>query len=170
MGRKKAIQVDIEALSAQMKATEDKDEYRRLQCLWFRVTCPDMTIPEIGEATGFGPDRVDALFRAYRKCGDFSFAVDTRGGRRHQNLTWAEEDEFLNSFRERAATGSLVSTAEIKAAYEKRVGHKVPDSTITRMLKRQGWHKIEPYQRHPKGNPETQKNLKKPLPKKFQPH
>lgn len=160
MGRKKAFHVDLEALSARMKATVDKDEYRRLQCLWLRVTSPEMTVAEIAKATGFCKKRVESLFHAYQRAGDFSFAVDGRGGRYHENLSREEEVKFLDSFRDQAASGQLVSSCEIKAAYEEQVGHRVPDSTISRLFKRHKWRKLVPYQRHPKGDPDAQKEFK----------
>ena len=54
MGRKKELTIDKAALSARMMATEDKDEYRRLLCLWLRATSPEMALAEIGNVTGFG--------------------------------------------------------------------------------------------------------------------
>lgn len=160
MGRKIALQVDLAALAVRMKATANKDEYRRLQCLWLRATCPKMTIPQIGQATGFSEGWVNQLLRAYRISGDFSFALDERGGRYHQNLTLEAETAFLASFHGDAATASLVCTAEIKTAYEKQVGHCVPNSTVSRILDRHEWGKVVPYNFHPDGDPDEQKKFK----------
>lgn len=160
MGRKKEIIVDKDALSARMTATSDKNEYRRLQCLWFRVARPEMTTADIALATGFSRRRVEDLLEAYRRSGDFSFAADRRGGRYHQNLTVAEETNLLDSFRTQAESATLVCAAEIKAAYEKQVGHRVPDSTVSRLLDRHEWRKVAPYERHPKGDPDVRKEFK----------
>lgn len=161
MGRKRIpLVVNLEALSARMKATEDKDEYRRLQCLHLWATRPEMSVDKIGQTIGFGSDNVERLIRSYRKSGDLSFAVDKRGGRHNENMTLAEEQAFLASFETQASAASLVCAADIKAAYEQRVGHPVADSVISRLLVRNGWHKVAPYLRHPKGDPKAQQEFR----------
>ena len=50
---------------------------------------------------------------------------------------------------------------EIKKAYEAKVGKEVAESTIYRLIARQGFRKIVPYKRHPKADVEEQEAFKK---------
>jgi transposase len=71
------------------------------------------------------------------------------GGRRHSFMTFEEEKEFLSGFTEKARAGELVIVASISEAFEQKVGKEVPLSTITRLLDRHRWRKLEPEPRHP---------------------
>ena len=88
------------------------------------------------------------------------------GGRRRQNMTPEEEAAFLAPFFEQAKHGGILVVAPVKAAYEKALGRKVPDSTVYRLLARHGWRKIAPRPRHPKGDPQAQEAWKKNSPKR----
>jgi len=72
------------------------------------------------------------------------------GGRRRENMTVEEEEEFLEQFREKAEAGQVVEVGEIKRAYEKRVGHQIGSGQIYCVLHKHGWRKIKPRSRHPK--------------------
>ena len=54
--------------------------------------------------------------------------------------------------------------SEIRAAYERAVGHPVPKSTVYRMLARQGWRKLAPRPRHPRSDIQAQEAWKKNSP------
>jgi hypothetical protein len=62
------------------------------------------------------------------------------GGRRRQNLSFAEEKRFLNTFKNRGRYGQAIALKSIWQAYEAMLGRSVPDSTIYRLLQRHGWH------------------------------
>ncbi len=51
--------------------------------------------------------------------------------------------------------------SDIKAAYEAKIGRKVPKSTVYRMLERHGWRKIALRPHHPKTDPLAQESFKK---------
>jgi transposase len=79
-------------------------------------------------------------------------------------MSFEEEAAILAPYREKAEKGQLVETSEIKASYEKAVGHTIGGSQIYYVLKRHGWRKVMPRSRHPKKAPEevieTSKKLK----------
>jgi transposase len=52
-----------------------------------------------------------------------------------------QERAFLQPFVARAAQGEVATAMEIHRTFEEPVGHAVDDSTIYRLLKRQGWKK-----------------------------
>ncbi len=56
------------------------------------------------------------------------------GGRRRQNMSVEDEAALLAPFVSEAERGGVLVVAPIKAAYEKAVGHSVPDSTVYRLL------------------------------------
>ena len=57
----------------------------------------------------------------------------------------------------------MLIVSSIHRDYEQEIGHKVPPSTIYRMLERHGWRKIVPRPSHPKADPESQASFKKTL-------
>ena len=75
-------------------------------------------------------------------------------------MTIQEERELLMPFFERAKNGELTTIAQIKQEFEKRVGHKVHETTIYRLLKRHEWRKLVPRPFHPKANKEEQRFFK----------
>lgn len=95
-------------------------------------------------------------------------ARENWGGRRHSYLSEEEENKFILPFAEKAKTGELVITASIGAAFEQKIGKKVPLSTISRLLARHQWRKLEPEPCHPKEDKAAQEEFKKKaLPKKW---
>jgi transposase len=84
-----------------------------------------------------------------------------KGGRRRFYLSWNEEALFLESFKQAALTGHIATAAEIKAALERRIGHKVHKTTVYRLLKRQGWRKVVPRPFHVDADKEEQEAFKK---------
>lgn len=87
------------------------------------------------------------------------------GGRRHENMKFEEEAEFLEQYRKRAEAGQIIEVSEIKAAYEAIVGHSRSHGQIYSVLKRHGWRKIKPRSRHPKKASEEAINASKKLSK-----
>jgi transposase len=54
-----------------------------------------------------------------------------------------------------------VQVAQVRSAYEQRVGHPVAARTIYRLLDRHGWRKVVPRARHPKADVAAQAAFKK---------
>jgi len=67
----------------------------------------------------------------------------------------------LKPFFERAAKGEMATCAEIHAASEARLDGSVDESTVYRLLARQGWRKVIPRPKHPKAEKEKQERFKK---------
>jgi Winged helix-turn helix len=72
-----------------------------------------------------------------------------------------ERNTHLEPFLFGAQRGQILVVTDIKAAYEAKVGRKVPKSTVYRMLERHGWRKIAPRPHHPKTDPLAQEAFKK---------
>lgn len=56
-------------------------------------------------------------------------------------MSFEEEKLFLSPFFSQADQDGKMPVSELKELYEKRIGLRVPKSTIYRLLKRHGWNK-----------------------------
>jgi hypothetical protein len=101
----------------------------------------------------------------YLKEGESVLETTKRGGRYRANMTADEERLFLSSVLEKSSRGEILVVSEIKEAYEKVIGHRVPKSRIYRIVARHGWIKIAPHPHHPKGDMVLQEEFKKNSPK-----
>jgi len=62
-----------------------------------------------------------------------------KGGRRHQNLTFKEEEKVLAPLQAAAQTGKMITAGSVKTRYETHVGHALPDSTVYWLQARHQW-------------------------------
>ena len=143
-----------------LRFTSSLDEYRRIQSILFRSKY-GYGAPEISRITGLKPQTVRNIHAAYRKDGEIALQVTGRGGRRKSYLTPEEEDVFLRTFSKDGQLGNIVEVSEIHQSFEKQIGRQVPRSTISRLLHRHGWRKLEPRPKHPKGSQEAIERFKK---------
>ena len=104
---------------------------------------------KIAEKTGFGKQYITDLVVEYKRVGLAEFSKKQYKGN-HRNMSFAEEEAFLSQYKERAEQGQIVETSEMKAAYEKQVGHSIGGGQIYRLLKRHHWRKVKPRSQHPK--------------------
>jgi transposase len=136
---------------AQKQVRDASDVYGIRKCLAIllvnKLRC---TLEEAGDLLGVSAPTVKRLRREFQcsSAGEKSMREDW-GGRRNSFMTLAEEEEFLSGLTEKAKAGELVIIASVREAFEQRVGQEVPSSTITRLLDRHRWRKLEPEPRHP---------------------
>lgn len=92
---------------------------------------------------GVGRNQVCVLRRQLRSpdVESSSGEQERRGGRRQELLSLQEETQFLQGWIDQAKEGAALAVAPIHAAFEKKVGKRVPKSTIYRMLGRHGWRR-----------------------------
>jgi len=162
MGRRPYFSAEvIDGAREVARKTRDADELRRAMSVVLSGVM-GLTLPRVGEMIGRSRAtvaRFDAEFRAW-----LSGRQDKEknwGGRRRAYLTFEEEKEFLSGFFEVASGGGILVVSEVRTALEKRLGHKVAETTVYRMLGRHGWQKIVPRRRHPKANKSAQEGFKK---------
>ncbi len=93
----------------------------------------------------------------------------TAGGRKRQNMTLQEEQEFLAPFLEQAATGGVLVVGQVKAALDKRLGREVALASAYNLLHRHNWRKLAPDKSHPQSDPLAQEEWKKNSPKRSLP-
>ena len=104
---------------------------------------------EISHITGYHIDYIPKLISQYRD-GGIEAIIGNHYHGNHRNITVEEEMEILRPFQEKASLGQLVEVKEIKAAYERAVGHKISSGQIYYVLKRHNWRKVMPRSKHPK--------------------
>ena len=150
----------VESLSERLKQAQGKSEFQRVQCIWLRASL-GLSASQVAVAIGWHPNSVKKLQSEYLRKGESVLEVSKSGGRRHENMSIEQEKAFLAPFFDRAKHGGMIVANEIKAAYEKQVGHKVPKSTVYRMLDRHGWRKIVPRPRHPQKDSSKEEEFKK---------
>ena len=149
-----------EELVQLLKHSKSKTQFQRIQCVWLRAAL-DLSAAQIATAIGWQPGSVRQLHARYLNEGGSALIGPGRGGRRNAYLTLEEEDHFLSQFIQRAADGGMLVVSEIKAAFEAKIGRKVPKSTVYRVLARHGWRKITPRPHHPKSDEAVQEAFKK---------
>src|SRR5450759_257678 len=106
----------------------------------------------------FSPNRAHM---AYDHGGRKALKTKPSGGRKRENMTLAEEKALLDRFAKAAGAGEMLNIHDIKAAYEKAIGHETSNSTIYNLLARHGWRKLMPRPFHPKRNIAAQNAFKK---------
>lgn len=138
---------DLEIIKTARKINKDKQVERRLKAIELRIA--GKKAKEIAAITEFHPAYITQLMTKYRNGGIEAITGNHYGGNR-RNMSFEEEANLLEPFRQRASQGQLVEVSEIKAVYEEAVGHTIGGSQIYYVLRRHGWRKVMPRSRHPK--------------------
>lgn len=149
-----------DSLGRLLKESKSKWEFQRVQCVWMRAEL-GLGAEDIAKAVGWNPGYVRQVQARFLREGETSLKIVGRGGRYHENLSIEQEEKLLEPFLPGAQRGQVLVVSDIKAAYEARIGRKVPKSTVYRMLERHGWRKIAPRPHHPKTDPLAQEAFKK---------
>ena len=128
------------------KGNRDKNVERRLKALILRAN--GSTNEQVGEICDYHPSYVSELVSKY--CGNgLAAIVENHYPGNRRNMSFAEEEAFLEPFRKAAEAGQIVEVGAIKAAYEEKVGHNIGGSQIYYVLARHGWRKLMPRSKHP---------------------
>ncbi len=109
-----------------------------------------MTQPLIAAAMGVSLSTVNRAHMAYDHGGIKALQPKPSGGRQRENMTLEEEKALLADFAKTAGAGEMLNIHDLKAAYEKAIGHQTSKSTIYNLLSRHGWRKLMPRPFHPK--------------------
>ena len=162
MARKASLDRSVVQVALKgLKRAKTVSELRRAQAVAF----PDrfgVDLQRTGEMIGKSRTSVARLRREFVAWArGKELPSENWGGRRRQNMTRDEEARIVAPFFHTAKKGGILTVSPIREAYEQAVGHRVPDSTIYRILARHGWRKLAPDRRHPKADPSAQEAFKK---------
>lgn len=133
-------------IEAARKKNKNKNVEKRLMALSLRAD--GKTHREIAEMTGFNVRYVGDLVENYCKNGLEAITGNHYKGNR-RNMSYKEEEEFLEQYQKQAADGQIIDTGVIRKAYEEKVGHSIGGSQIYYVLRRHGWRKVMPRSKHP---------------------
>ena len=118
------------------------------------------TNKEISEVTGYNPQRITEIVSQYIKEGMDSL-IGNKYTSNNRRMSFEEETQFLEQFREEAESGLLISVKKILEKYEEVTGKASNTSTIYKLLKRHGWRKLQPRPCHPGCASEEEKETSK---------
>ena len=150
----------VGAIHRAMLAAPGKSVFQRLQGLWLRAS-QDLSTEAIAQAVGLSVRHVRRVWSEYLRGGLAAGQGRPKGGRRHQNLTWAQERSLLTPWQQQARRGQLVTARSIKVDCEKQLRRAVPDSTVCRLPARHQRRRVTPRPKHPKDNPAARAAFKK---------
>jgi len=141
------------------------EQLRQAQAVVFPLDYA-MSLADTAHAIGVSKGWACQLRRQFM-LGHKAGAVDapSAGGRKRENMSVDEEQEFLASFLESAAAGGILVVGQIKSALDKKLGRKVALASVYNLLHRHNWRKLAPDKRHPQSDPVAQEEWKKNSPK-----
>ena len=156
---------EIKTIKAARKGNKLKQVDRRLHAL--ELMAEGIKNKEISEKIGYHEVYLKTLVAKYRKGGLEAITGNHYHGNR-RNMSVEKEAEILKDFQEKAEAGQVITTAEIKAAYEEAAGHSIGSGQIYYVLKRHGWRKVMPRSQHPQKASEEVIETSKKLTQEFQ--
>jgi hypothetical protein len=137
------------------------EQLRQAQAVVLPLDCA-MSLADTAQVIGVSPGWACQLRKRFMR-GQVVGAPDapTPGGRKRENMSVAQEREFLAPFLESAAAGGVLVVGQIKAALDKRLGREVALASAYNLLHRHNWRKLAPDKRHPQSDPVAQEEWKK---------
>lgn len=140
-------QEEVAEIEKAKRENKDKNIDKKLEVLLLQAQ--GKSRGEISTITGYGQQYVTELVASYRKIGLKEYSRKHYAGN-NRNMSFAEEEAFLEPFKKKAEAGQIVEVSEILAAYEEKIGRPVgSNSQIYYVLARHGWRKVMPRSKHP---------------------
>ncbi len=155
----KCTKGQVRRLKAALRWKIPTDQRQRIQMVLLRES--GMTQPLIAAAMGVSLSTVNRAHMAYDHGGLEALKPRPSGGRKRENMTLEDEKALLARFAKAAGAGEMLNVHDLKAAYEKAIGHETSKSTIYNLLARHGWRKLMPRPFHPRRDMAAQNAFKK---------
>ena len=149
----KCSKSEVQRLKTALRWKIPTVQRERIQMVLLRES--GLTQPAIAAAMGVSLSTVNRAHMAYDEGGINALKPKPNGGRKHENMTLAEEKALLARF------ATMLNIHALKAAYEQAIGHATSDSTVYNLLHRHGWRKLMPRPFHPKRHRAAQDAFKK---------
>ncbi len=86
----------------------------------------------------------------YKSQMEAARAKQVADGKRSFHLSWEQEKQFMDAFKEKARQGNIATAFEIKDAYEELCGGYVGKTIIFLLLKEHQWFEVAPLRSHTK--------------------
>ncbi|MCF2152051.1 winged helix-turn-helix domain-containing protein [Desmonostoc muscorum LEGE 12446] len=152
--------LDLETVKQRVKLAQSHWERQKWLVIYNAIADP-RTAAEIALHVGVSKGFVRKIIQQYNRQGEVGSSTPGKGGRHNCYLSWEQEKELIDSFKEKARRGQVATAMQIKLAYEKEYGFPVHKTTIYRLLERHQWRKIVPRPTHPKKDPNAVDEFKK---------
>jgi transposase len=120
-----------------------------------------LSLDQTSAITGISKRWVSQLRAEFIRSNGTIEQKPSRGGRHRENLSLAQESDFLEPFIEKAKEGGILVVSEIKDALQTTLGRTVALASVYNLLHRHDWRKLVPDKHHPKLDPEAQEAFKK---------
>lgn len=155
----------LEQARMQVREAATLDEFRQAQAVLLPLEM-GLSMAQTAQAIGVSKGWACQLRQRFIQA-DGKIATDRPrpGGRRRENLTRAQEAEFLKPFLDSAKSGGILVVGQIKQALDRRLKREVALASAYNLLHRHGWRKLAPDKRHPKADVAAQEDWKKNSPK-----
>jgi len=147
MGKNQITEQEYKAVKRQMAKNKLKRVDKRLQVI--ALSYEGHPGKAIAEKLGFSQTWVSLLLKEFKQVGLEEYARHKYGGN-NQSIETAKEEEILENFKQKAASGQMVTAAEIKKAFDEYRGKDTGRGYIYMLLERHNWRQIMPRSRHPK--------------------
>ena len=155
----KCSKAEVRRLRTALRWKMPAVQRQRIQMVLLRES--GITQPAIAAAMGVSLSSVNREHMGYDDGGMKARKPKPNGGRKHENMTLAEEKALLARFANAAGAGEMLNIHDLKAAYEKAIRLPTSDSTVYNLLHRHGWRKLMPRPFHPKRDLAAQNAFKK---------
>ena len=155
----KSTKREIRQLKTALHWKLPQQQRERIQIVLLREG--GMTQPAIAAAMGVSLSTVNRAHMAYDRGGIKALKSKPCGGRKRENMKFAEERALLAQFAKAAGAGEMLNIHDLKRVYEKAIGHETSNSTVYNLLARHGSRKLMPRPHHPKRNLKAQAAFKK---------
>jgi transposase len=136
----KCSKAEVRRLKTALRWKIPAAQRQRIQMVLLREG--GMTQPAIAAAMGVSLSTVNRAHMVHDHGGIKALKPKPNGGRKHENMTLTEEKALLARFAKAAGAGEMLNIHDLKAAYEKAIGHTTSDSTVYNLLHRHGWRKL----------------------------
>ena len=147
MGKHKITEQEYNEVKRLAKTNTLKRIDKRLQAIILRYE--GKSNAQIADKLGYNPKYVGHLFADFKKQGAVAYATHKYGGN-NQAVPTEKEEEILNTFREKAEAGQIVTVGDIKKAFDELRGKDTGRGYIYMLLKRHNWRMVMPRGKHPK--------------------
>ncbi len=154
------IKINESELRELVQTSKGKESYQRSLAIWMSYKMK-MKAEDVAEALMVSVQAVWKWMSEYRGKRKTGLKRSGRGGRRWGFLNPEEESAWLRALSKRAGSGLILTIPSLRKAAKKKVGHKVSDAYLYRLLHRHGWRKLSPRPKHPKSDPKVQDTFKK---------
>ena len=117
----KCSKAEVRRLKTALRWKLPAAQRQRIQMVLLRES--GMTQPALAAAMGVSLSTVNRAHMAYDHGGIKALKPKPNGGRKHENMTLAEEKALLARFARAAGAGEMLNIHDLKAAYEKAIAY-----------------------------------------------